>query len=233
MVDVNEAIIARLKKEGKSFEILVDCDKAIEFREGQIDSLDDVLATKEIFSDVKQGERAPEEDIRKAFHTTNVKEIATMIIKKGEVQLTTEHKNKLREQKRKKIAILIHRNAVDPKSGLPHPIARIENAMEEVRIKVDEFKDPEEQVQDVISKLREKIPLKIETRELEVKIPSVNAGAAYGNVKRISKVLKEEWLDNGDLKLTLEIPAGVQEELENDLSKMTKGDYELKILKKI
>ena len=233
MVDVNNAIIARLKKEGNSFEILVDCDKAIEFRKGNLDSLNDVLATNEIFSDVKQGERASEEDIRKAFHTIDTKEIATTIIKKGEVQLTTEHKNKLRDVKRKQIASLIHRNAIDPKSGLPHPLARIENAMEEARVRVDEFKDAEEQVQDVINKLRVQIPLKIETRELEVRIPSQNAGAAYGNVKRKSKILREEWLDNGDLKLFLEIPAGVQEELENELSKMTKGNYELKILKKI
>ena len=233
MVDVNNAIIARLKKEGKTFEILVDCDKAIEFRKGNLDSLNDVLATNEIFSDVKQGERASEEDIRKAFHTIDTKEIATTIIKKGEVQLTTEHKNKLRDVKRKQIASLIHRNAIDPKSGLPHPLARIENAMEEARVRVDEFKDAEEQVQDVINKLRVQIPLKIETRELEVRIPSQNAGAAYGNVKRKSKILREEWLDNGDLKLFLEIPAGVQEELENELSKMTKGNYELKILKKI
>jgi ribosome maturation protein SDO1 len=233
MVDVNNAIIARLKKEGISFEILVDCDKAIEFRKGNLDSLNDVLATNDIFSDVKQGERASEEDIRKAFHTTNVKEIAETIIRKGEVQLTTEHKNKLRAEKKKQIANLIHRNAIDPKSGLPHPLARIESAMEEARVKVEEFKDAEEQVQDVISKLRTQIPLKIETRELEVQIPSQNAGSAYGTVKRKSKILREEWLDNGDLKLVLEIPAGVQEELENELSKLTKGNYELKILKKI
>lgn len=233
MVDVNNAIIARLKKEGISFEILVDCDKAIEFREGKIDSLNEVLATRDIFSDVKQGERASEEDIRKAFHTTNTIEIAETIIRKGEVQLTTEHKNKLRAEKKKQIASLIHKNAVDPKSGLPHPLARIENAMEEARVKIDEFKAAEEQVQDVISKLREQIPLKIETRELEVLIPSQSAGPAYGTVKRKSKILREEWLGNGDLKLILEIPAGVQESLEDELRKLTKGNFELKILKKI
>ena len=64
MVRVDEAVIARIKKEGKTFEVMVDCDKAIEFREGKIESLEDVLATKEIFSDVKQSERATDIDIK-------------------------------------------------------------------------------------------------------------------------------------------------------------------------
>ena len=35
MVDVDKAVIARLKKGGKQFEIKVDCDKALEFKEGK------------------------------------------------------------------------------------------------------------------------------------------------------------------------------------------------------
>ena len=34
---------------------------------------------------------------------------------------------------------MIHRNAVDPKTGLPHPPQRIESAMEEAKIHVDEI----------------------------------------------------------------------------------------------
>ena len=55
MVDVNKAIIARLKKEGEIFEILVDCDKALDFKSGKKIALDDVLATFDIFKDVKKG----------------------------------------------------------------------------------------------------------------------------------------------------------------------------------
>jgi len=49
----------------------------------------------------------------------------------------------------------------------------------------------------------------------------------------MAKILKSDWLDNGGLKAVVEIPAGAQEELETALSKMTKGEFELKILKKI
>ncbi len=233
MVRVDEAVIARLKKEGKTFEVLVDCDKAIEFREGKIESLEEVLATREIFSDVKQSERATDIDIKKAFHTDVFNEIAAQIIKKGEVQLTTEHKNKLREEKKKKIVEMIHKNAINPQSDVPHPRERIENAMKEAKVRIDEFKSAEDQMQEVISQLRSLLPLKIETREIEILIPGQYAGSSYGILKRLGKMLKDDWLDNGSLKVVLEIPAGIQEELENEVSKLTKGDFDLKILKKI
>ena len=65
-------------------------------------------------------------------------------IKNGEIQLTTEYKNKLRDQKRKQIVNLISRNAVDPSNNLPHPPQRIENALNEAKVKIDEFHTAEE-----------------------------------------------------------------------------------------
>ena len=99
MTNIDEAVIARLNLHGNKFEILVDCEKAIEFRTGKC-SLDDALVTNDIFKDVKQGERAPENEMKKIFKTEDKKKIAEEIIKKGEIQLTTEHRNKLREEKK-------------------------------------------------------------------------------------------------------------------------------------
>jgi ribosome maturation protein SDO1 len=41
---------------------------------------------------------------------------------------------------------MIHRICIEPKSGLPHPIIRIENAMEEAKVKIDENKPAEDQI---------------------------------------------------------------------------------------
>ena len=46
MVRVDQAIIARLKKEGEIFELLVDCDKALAYREGKMADLSQVVASK-------------------------------------------------------------------------------------------------------------------------------------------------------------------------------------------
>ena len=35
MVSIDKAVVARLKRNGKNFQILVDCEKALEFRKGK------------------------------------------------------------------------------------------------------------------------------------------------------------------------------------------------------
>jgi len=50
--------------------------------------------------------------------------------------------------------------------------------------------------------------------------------------KRKTKIVKEDWKSNGNLVAIFEIPAGIQEEIENDLNKLTKGDVDIKILNK-
>ena len=127
MVNVDKAITARIKREGKTFEILVDCDKALEYKKGKGD-LDNVLAVESIFKDVRKGEHANEHELEKIFNTRDFRKIAEIIIKEGDIQVTKEHASKERELKFKQIVDIIHRHAVDPKTGLPHPPLRIENA---------------------------------------------------------------------------------------------------------
>ncbi|RME54650.1 ribosome assembly factor SBDS [Candidatus Woesearchaeota archaeon] len=232
MVDIDKAVIARLTRNGETFEILVDCDKALELKEGKIVELDDVLATTDIFKDVKKDEKPTQDALMQSFGTLDEKEIALEIIKKGEIQLTAEHKNKLRDEKKKRIIELLHRNAIDPKTGLPHPLQRIEMVMDEARVKVDEFKSPEAQVKDVAKKLMELLPLRFEVREVAIKLPANVAGKSYPTLKKYGKLLKDEWQNDGSLVAVLEIPAGLQPELEDDLNKLSQGDVEIKILNK-
>lgn len=231
MATIDDAVIARLKVQGQTFEILVDCDKAIEFKTGKC-SLDDALVTNEIFKDVKQGERASENDMKKLFKTEDKRGIAEEIIRKGEIQLTTDHRNKLREEKRRKIIEIIHRNAIDSKTGLPHPAQRIELAMNEAKVHIDEFKKAEEQVQEVLEKLRPIIPIKFEVWEIAVKIPAKYSAQSYRILKMYGTLKKDEWQNDGSLIAVIDLPAGMSEEFENELNKFTKGESETKIISK-
>lgn len=231
MVDVNKAVIARLKKEQDVFEILVDCDKALEFRAGKSIGLDDVLATNQIYKDVKKGERASDHEIERIFGTSDIREVAKRIIKEGEIQLTAEHRNKIREEKKKRIINIIHRNAVDPKTGLPHPPQRIENAMNEAKVHIDEHKSAEEQVESILSQIRAIIPIKFELREIEIVVPSQYGSQSYHILKKYGKLLKDNWQNDGSLMVVMEIPSGIQEDLFSELNKLTHGEIESKILK--
>ena len=231
MSDISDSVLARISKQGKHFEVLVNLDKAIEFKHGKAE-LDEVLVTEDVFKDSKKGFHASEEDMKTAFGTDDKKEVATKIIKDGELQLTSEYKNKLREEKKKQIIQLIHRNAVDPKTGYPHPIERLEIAIEDIGVHVDEFKSAEDQMQDVLKKLREVLPISFEIRELSIKIPGQFGGQSFPIIKKYSKILKEEWLTDGSLSVLIEIPAGMQNELFDNLNSLTHGQVESKIISK-
>ena len=131
MVTVDQANIVKLKTHGQNFEILVDSNAAIAFRGNNNMDIRDVLAVQKVFSDAKKGLEAPENQMKLIFQTADPLEVAKMIIQKGEIPLTKEYKENLRETKKRQIIDIIHRNAVDPQTHLPHPPARIEAAMAE------------------------------------------------------------------------------------------------------
>ncbi|MDP3916681.1 MAG: ribosome assembly factor SBDS [Nanoarchaeota archaeon] len=230
MVDVDSAVIARLKKFGKSFEILVDCDNALEFRNGRNIPLSEILATFQVYHDVKKGEKISEADLLAAFNTDDVNKVITLILKKGEIQLTSKHREEEREVKKKKLINIIHSNAVDSKTGYPHPAERIANALGESKFKLDDYKSAESQVDDALSALRTIIPIKFEKKEIEIKVPAQFAGQAK-SIAHKHKLLKEEWLNDGSYYSVVEIPSGVMDEFFDQLNKISRGQVESKILR--
>ena len=75
--------------------------------------------------------------MEKVFGTTDVLEVASQILLKGHVQLTAEQRRQMQEDKRKQVIAKIAREGINPQNGLPHPAMRIENAMNEAKVKVD------------------------------------------------------------------------------------------------
>src|SRR3989338_11152528 len=109
MSSLENAITAHMDYGGKRFEILVDSDLARMYREGRKNELNNVLVVEEIFENARKGERHKSSDLQKAFGTTDVFAIAETILKKGELQLTTDQRRKMLEEKRKKIVAILAR----------------------------------------------------------------------------------------------------------------------------
>jgi len=223
--------LAKLKKGGENFEVVINSDNAIAFKQGKDIAIEDVITNEKIFTDAKKGLLASEKLVQQLFNTIDVKEVAKIIIKEGEIQLTAEYKQKLRDEKKKRIVNFIHTNGVDPRTGLPHPITRIENAFEEAKIHIDEFKPQEKQIDEILKKLRVILPIKFEIDEIEIKIPAAYAAKMYSVVKSFAKILKDEWLNDGSWKCIVEMPAGLKQDFFDKLNSMTHGEIETKILK--
>jgi ribosome maturation protein SDO1 len=222
--------VARMKKAGEIFEIVIDPDLASAYREGKGSDVREVLHAEFIFNDAKKGIKASEESLETAFHTKDPLQVAAILLKEGELQLTAEYRDKKREEKKRKIIEIIHINAIDPKSGLPHPVTRIENAFEEAKVHVDENKRAEDQVKTIIDQLRPILPIKFDVRLIDVHIPANYAVKLYGIVKNYGKIKREEWQNDGAWRILIEIPAGLQTEFFEDLNNRTHGSVTTKII---
>lgn len=165
----------------------------------------------------------------KLFSTSGVSEVADRILKKGEIQLTTEQKKRMLDEKKKKVVNIIARNAINPQTNVPHPPARIEEAMEEAKVHIKLSMSAEEQVDNVVKALRPILPLKFEKRTIAIKIPVEYSARLYGILKEFGEVKKEEYVGNYQYCL-LEIPAGLQDDLYNKLNNLTHGNVETKIV---
>ena len=154
MVDVDDAIIARLESHGETFEILIDPRVVNLVRDGKEVDLSDHMVIEEIFRDAKKGTRPEDKKIEEVFGTIDPLSVARQIILKGEVQLTTQQRKEMQESKRLRVVNIIARNAINPQTGAPHPPSRIEAAMEEARVHIDPFKSAESQVEGVLKVLR-------------------------------------------------------------------------------
>jgi ribosome maturation protein SDO1 len=221
--------VARITKDNEHFEVLVKPQKALDFRTGKIAGITEVLAAETIFSDANKGTKPSEESLRKAFGTTDSLKIAETILTKGTLQVTTEQRRRMIEDKRKQIVDFISRQSVDPRTNLPHPPTRIENAMEQVRYSIDPFKPVEEQAKEIIKLLRTILPLKMEQITLGVTIPAEHSVKAYGTIKGFGTIKREEWRANGSWYGVLEMPAGVYAPFLDKLGEITKGTGEAKI----
>ena len=60
MVNVDEAVIARLESYGERFEILVDAELAADYKRGEDIAIEDVLAVEEVFKDAHKADKASE-----------------------------------------------------------------------------------------------------------------------------------------------------------------------------
>jgi ribosome maturation protein SDO1 len=223
--------IARITHDGEHFEILTKPEPALAYKLGKLTTVSQVLAGEIIFTDANKGTKASEEKLQEVFKTTDPLKIAEFILKKGTLQLTTEQRKQLVEDKRNQIISFISRECIDPKTNLPHPPLRIEQAMKEIHFSIDPHKPVEEQSKDIIKLLRPIIPLKMEKITVEVHVPAEYASKVYGTVKGYGTLKKDQWLADGSWSAAVEMSAGLYEPFLDKLGSMTRGNAEAKLAK--
>ena len=228
---MTDVTLVKYSFEGEKFEIMVKPDPALDYKLGKKKDISAVLVSDDIYTDSGKGTRPSTEKLLKAFNTEDQTVIAELILQKGDLNLTTDQRRKMIEEKRKQIVHFIAKTYVDPRTHLPHPPLRIEQAMKDGRVSVDPQKNIDEQVKDVVEKLRSIIALKSENLELEIIIPAQFASQSYAVLKSVGSLKKEEWQNNGSLKAILEIPAAARPNVIDRLGSITKGSATVEVVR--
>ncbi|MBS7610396.1 ribosome assembly factor SBDS [Candidatus Bathyarchaeota archaeon] len=223
--------LIRLSIAGENFEIVVKSDKALDYKLGKEGNIREILVVDTIFSDAKKGMKASSERLLKIFKTEDVYAIAETIMKRGELQITADQRRRLIEDKRRQIIAFISRNCIDPRTNLPHPPLRIEQALSQIKVSIDPLRDAEAQAKDIIEKLRPILPMKFESLRIAVKIPAEYALKAYGTLKGFGTIKQEEWQKDGSWIGILEMPAGLHASFLEKLGNLTQGTMLTKILR--
>ena len=228
MVSLDDAVLARLEKGGSRYEILVDPELVQKWKNNHDSvNLSELLATEQIWSDARAGDRPTSDALINTFGSTNLSICVEKILNDGSIQLTTEQRKKIINDKKKKIINEIASTATDPKTKLPHPATRIENALIEARFSVDPFLSIEKQVQKAVKVLKPLIPLQFITVKLAFKIP----GKDYGGVNQLLRgiISKEEWITDGSWVCVVEVAGGMKNEIISRVSQRS-SDADVKEL---
>jgi ribosome maturation protein SDO1 len=220
--------IVKYKAGKNTFEVLTKTGTVLKFRKGQLGSLDNVLLADEVFKNHNKGERASAAELKEAFGTENVKEILQTIVEKGELQLTEAERKEAIEKKRREIVTYLNKYFVDPKTKTPHPITRIENALEAIKARIDPDIPTDRQIADLLKKLPGVISLKKQEVEGTLFIPHQYIGQTAGVMQRYVRVTSDKYDDKGCHYGIAMVP-GDYNALLNELNNITKGDFNFEI----
>ncbi|MCK5477174.1 MAG: ribosome assembly factor SBDS [Candidatus Aenigmarchaeota archaeon] len=220
---MTKTIIAQLKKNKKTFDLLLDFDKYLEWKNNKKIPIEDLIVGEYCFSDIKKAERANEEDLKECFGSIDLEKIAEEILKKGQIQMTTKEKQELQERKRKQIIDFICREGLDPRTNCPPTPARIELAFKEAHFNVEVFGNIDEQIKEALKKIMPVLPIIIQKDEIELKIPISDSRAVQRVVRESAKILKEKWTSDFWI-VFVEISSGKSTSFLEHLTKMCKNE---------
>ena len=224
---LDKSTIVRLSAGNEKFEILVKPDPALEYKLGKKMDISNIMISDEIYSDASKGTKSSTEKLMKAFRTTDQFEIAKQIMAKGDMNLNTDQRRKMIEEKKRQIVEYINKNFVDPKTHMPHPISRISTVLDDARVAIDPFKRLDDQIKNIIEPLRKLLPLKSEILELTVTVPAQFSGQSFSVFKSIGDIKSEQWLSDGSLQVVLNLNAGMKSSFLDRIATATKGSAQV------
>ena len=99
--------------------------------------------------------------------------------------------------------------------------------MDEAKIKINDFKKAEDQVKEIVDKLRPIIPISLEEVEFRISIPAQYSARVNGILNSAGKLSETKWLNDGSLMTKIKLPAGLGNDLIDKLNALTQGNCQI------
>jgi ribosome maturation protein SDO1 len=198
----------------------VDLELALKLRKGENVNIQNVLLANDVFTNAQRGDKASSADLTAAFGTPDALAAATRIIQKGDIQLPKDYRDEQQDNRKKQIIDWFAKNAVDARNNRPFTSQAISNALDQKGVNISNL-PVDQQIKDITESLKTILPIKIETKKIAITIPAMYTGKVYGIVNQYKE--KEDWLSDGSLKVTLNLPVGLQMEFYDKLNAVTHG----------
>lgn len=171
MSGASQSQVIRMKVGKATFEVLAKPGNAMKYRGGKL-GYDKVLLADEVFTDAGKGKKASLAELKKVlpdhlkgrlpagYELKSMADAARLIVDHGDIALTTAERQEATRARRAALVEHIHKYFVDPKTKRPHPAARIETALDNIKLRIDGDTPLERLVLDALKRLPDVLPLK-------------------------------------------------------------------------
>jgi ribosome maturation protein SDO1 len=215
-------------KSGKhTFEVATKPGSVLKYRAQQL-GINNVLETEVVWKDISKGDRASSADLIDVFKTDNQSECCLKIIQDGDLQLTEAERKEMIDKRRREIVNYLHKYYVDPKTKGPHPIVRIENALADLKYRVDADTPVEKQVQEIMRNMPGILPMRKMDMTGWITIPHAHLGQVQGQLKKFVTIKHERYNDSG-CEFEVQLVPGEYDAVMAMLNNYCKGEYDIKI----
>lgn len=212
----------------KGFEIYCKSGTIDSYRDSKL-SIDKVLVTDNIYSDIKKGNLAKESDLEKIFGTIDINKCIEIMLQSGEYSMTTEERRKKVEQRKNEIISYISKNYIDPKSNTKLLVDTINEPLKKIKLVIDPHISGSKQAKDNIKKFTAVYPIKKISIDGTLNCPSYLTTKIKNILPKYSSIVSSKTVDNS-LIMDLSVAPGDFDELMNILQKTTNGDFNFDLL---
>ena len=184
--------VVRLKKHGVRFEIACYKNTVVAWRDKFEKDIDNVLQTTQIYANVSKGVLAKEEDLLKAFGTTDETVVSRLILDSGELQVSDkERKSNFDAIFRDAVTVLVDK-CVNPETNRPYPPGMIERALKDIHFSVDPMKSAKQQALAAIPKLQTVFPIQRAAMRFKFTVPAAHVAALLEALENVSATIESK-----------------------------------------